>query len=189
MPIRTLRSGERIPTRPPKRYLNRDGYIRLRWHSEEGRGQHVEVYEHRVADGVVTDAPHVHHRNENRGDNEPGNLEPLTATEHRRRHRTIDRVEAVRRYEAGETTVVIAAGLGCSASTLSRVLRAEGVTMRHESVHKIPVDEERLRELHGQGVRVPGIAAALGVPEPSVRRAMRERGLAAFPAGRPRLNA
>lgn len=73
-----------MPCGEPKRYPNGDGYIRLRW--KVGIEQYVETYEHRVFDGVVTDAEHVHHRNEVRDDNSPENLEPMTAEEHNAHH-------------------------------------------------------------------------------------------------------
>lgn len=71
--IRSLKAGDPIPPGEPRRYLSSHGYVRLRW--KVGKRRYVEVYEHRVVDGVVTDAPQVHHHNRVKHDNRPENLE------------------------------------------------------------------------------------------------------------------
>lgn len=80
--IRTLRPGEEIPQGEPRRYKSSHGYVRLRW--KVGVAQYVETYEHRVVAGLPADQ--VHHRDEDKTNNDPTNLEVLTAVEHAKRH-------------------------------------------------------------------------------------------------------
>jgi HNH endonuclease len=82
--IRQLKAGEELPPGEPRRYVSGRGYIRLRWRL--GDGSYVEVYEHRVIDGRVTTAEQVHHKNRNRSDNRPQNLEHLSAEAHSAEH-------------------------------------------------------------------------------------------------------
>lgn len=98
MSIRTLKQGDPIPAGEPRRYLNDAGYVRLRW--KVGVEQYVEVYEHRLVMGMPPDDLHVHHRNRDRQDNRPENLEVLTWGEHRQRHLGEDRPEFARRRAA-----------------------------------------------------------------------------------------
>jgi hypothetical protein len=83
--IRTLRPGERVPETEPRRYSNDKGYIRLRW--LVGTQRYVETFEHRVFDGFVTTAEHVHHRNEVKWDNRLENRQPMTRREHGLHHK------------------------------------------------------------------------------------------------------
>lgn len=155
--IRQLKAGESLPPGEPKRYRNQQGYIRLRW--LVGPQSYVEVYEHRVFDGVVTDAEHVHHINHDRSDNRPENLERMTMAQHAQMHgeerkgdygryrsrhdqAKAERAEANRErrtalslemralYEAGYTTVDIATKYGIDSSGVSRRLRQVGTRMR-----------------------------------------------------------
>jgi 5-methylcytosine-specific restriction protein A len=82
--ITTIRSGEAVPAGEPKRYRSSHGYVRLRW--LVGPQEYLETYEHRVVDGFVTNAEHVHHDNRVKDDNSGENLVPLTAEEHNRLH-------------------------------------------------------------------------------------------------------
>lgn len=64
----------------PKRTVTANGYVRL-----------GGIYEHRAVAARLLGRPlgtdeHVHHRNGDRQDNRPENLEVLTAAEHVRRH-------------------------------------------------------------------------------------------------------
>jgi hypothetical protein len=81
---RTLKHGDSIPTVEPRKYLNRRGYVRLRW--LVGANDYVEAYEHRVVMGLPEDSVQVHHVNGVKTDNRPENLQLLTLTEHRRLH-------------------------------------------------------------------------------------------------------
>lgn len=184
MKIRTLRPGEPVPTTPPRRYHTTDGYIRLRW--KLGVGRYVETLEHRVVDGQVTTAEHVHHKNRIRDDNRPENLEYLDSQSHSTRHRSVDRAEVVRRYESGQSIVDLSLSMGRDTGALSRILRAEGVQMRTTSDYAARVDPDALRsECAKSGVRVPQVAEALGLTEAQVRRLMRVHGVPSFPAGNP----
>lgn len=82
--IRQLRPGERVPDSQPRRYISDHGYMRLRWHV--GIARYVETYEHRVFDGVVTTAEHVHHINGRKTDNRVENRQCMTADEHNAHH-------------------------------------------------------------------------------------------------------
>ncbi|WP_229434713.1 HNH endonuclease [Nocardia farcinica] len=157
MVIRQLKSGERVPDGEPARYPHQRGYIRLRWRI--GTNQYVEVYEHRVVDGVVTDAEEVHHVNGVKDDNRPENLQPMTKHEHAKHHgehatrsygpyRSREAMEKAERaaarraaraavsremrelYEAGMSTVEIGKRYGIDASGVSRRLRQVGTRMR-----------------------------------------------------------
>jgi hypothetical protein len=150
--IRSLRPGESIPESEPGRYRSSHGYVRLRW--LVGTQTYVETYEHRVVNGMVTTAEHVHHDNRVKVDNSTGNLVPLTAEEHnalhaaervgqrrwapyrserdyRRAERKVARLaakEEMRRMyvEEGVSTVEIARRLGIDPSNVSRALWSIG---------------------------------------------------------------
>lgn len=182
--IRQLRSGERVPEAPPRRYINKShGYVRLRW--RVGPARYVEAYEHRVSGGVVVDAEHVHHRNHKKDDNSPGNLAPLTAAEHARKHLIIDRAAVVRLYESGMSTQKVAERVGTNRGNVSRMLREEGIAPRRKADYSPSVSEEDLRAARSGFGSAPQIARHFGVPLSTIYRLMREYGIAAYPIGRP----
>lgn len=182
--IRSLRPGDPVPDSEPRRYINDQGYYRLRWRI--GVGEYVEAYEHRVFDGRVTTAPHVHHRNGVKTDNRPENLLETDPATHLAHHRRIDRAEVVRLYRSGFSTPEVGAELGCDAAQVYRILIAEGVTPRSigESL-RLDVDPETVRYLHSKGVRARRIAKALGVSATPVERIIGEMGLRPHRTGRP----
>ena len=102
--------------------------MRLRWRI--GPGELVEAREHRVVDGVVTSAHHVHHRNGMTGDNRPENLLEVDHAEHGAEHRLFDRTAASDMYLGGMTLKQVGGALGVHHVTVLRALRSAGVAIR-----------------------------------------------------------
>lgn len=129
--IQQLTAGDRIPPWPPRKFQNQRGYIRLRWQMPDGT--HIEVYEHRVKDGVVI-AGVMHHKNHDKTDNSPQNLEELDRVQHlkmhgiERRHFSTEHAKAL--YQSGLGIVQVGKALGVHHVTVMRRLKANGVTMR-----------------------------------------------------------
>lgn len=124
--IRQLKHGDPMPAGEPRRYANRDGYIRLRW--KVGPYAYVEAYEHRVVAGL--DAPAVHHRNRQTGDNSPDNLAAVTHLDHAAEHSRIDAPEAAALYAEGWSLIRLAKRYGVGNPTIMRFLKRRGVKMR-----------------------------------------------------------
>lgn len=181
--IRSLRPGESPPPTEPKRYPNSSGYIRLRW--RVGPGEYVEAYEHRVIAGEPVGQ--VHHRDHDKTNNDPSNLEVLTPADHARlHHMRHDADEMVRLYADGMSTPQVAAVLGCDAATVYRALVRNGVKPRSLSEsQRVEVDDERLTAMHEAGARSTAIAAKLGVSRGKVQTRVHELGLTPHPCGRP----
>lgn len=72
---------------------------------------------------------HVHHKNHDKLDNRPENLEVLTRAEHAKHHkpRIVDRGEVTALYASGLSTCEVARRLGVRQSTIYVILQAEGV--------------------------------------------------------------
>jgi superfamily II DNA or RNA helicase len=73
------------------RWIDPDGYVRKLAPTHHRADTHGYVYEHiLIAEGLVghpiTVDWHVHHRNANKADNSPENLEVLLASDHHRKH-------------------------------------------------------------------------------------------------------
>jgi hypothetical protein len=68
------------------------------------------------------------------------------------------------RYQAGQSTTSLARHFGCSPTTISKHLRACGVTLRLARFLSIPVDEATLRRLYlEERLPVKAIAAYFAV--------------------------
>jgi DNA-binding CsgD family transcriptional regulator len=145
--IRTLRPGEPCPSLDPRRYTSDSrGYVRLRW--KIGVTQYVETYEHRVVGGlVVTTSETVHHRNEIKSDNNPGNLEPLTRRDHALHHKRPSKWFPYRGFEAAW-----------------KAARAEN---RRFDIAK---RTEQMRAMSAQGMSTIAIGQALGIHPSAVSR-------------------
>jgi hypothetical protein len=134
---RTLAPGEEVPTDEPKRHVRRHGYVLLIWRI--GTRQYVQTYEHRVINGRVTTAEHVHHVNHDRADNRPENLRPLSAVEHAAEHGNPRWwVQAARMYSSGLSTYQIGKQLTRNPATVYRALIQLGVPLRKEARIAIP---------------------------------------------------
>lgn len=123
--IRRLRDDEPIPSAVPKRCKAR-GYIVLRW--KVGVRSYVEILEHRYVAG--RHMPHVHHKNHDKTDNSPDNLQPLTTLDHGAEHATVNFAEAAELYVNGWSLPRLARRYGVGSGNVLRGLRKRGVKMR-----------------------------------------------------------
>lgn len=126
--VHYLRPGEPIPKGEPKRYINVHGYAILRW--RVAPRTYVETLEHRVINGRVTTAEHVHHIDRNKLNNHPSNLLHMDASDHLHAHYRIPRADVARLYAAGYTTIEIAELYDTFPGNISRIVRGEGVPTR-----------------------------------------------------------
>lgn len=188
--IRTLRPYEPLPEGTPGRYANQQGYIRLRWRI--GPGEYVEEYEHRVVMGRPA-GMHVHHRDEDKVNNDPSNLVVLTPEEHAQLHGW-ERgwplplwAEARRLYEAeGWSLLEIRDALGMDNAVLSRGLRKRGVAMRPRRRYRtLDAHEAEIVEALKAGERVGALARQYGVRHIVVDAIRKRHGLPGRPPGRP----
>jgi 5-methylcytosine-specific restriction endonuclease McrA len=183
--ITQLRPGDTVPEAPPRRYPRKDGYVRLRW--KVAPNTYVETYEHRVFEGVVTRAEHVHHRNLTRGDNRLSNRQPLTAAEHaaeHARHVAPRRALIVKYYEAGATTTQIGRRLRLHPSWVQRQLDEAGIPRRPSGAPN-PLDEELALAMYRDGASPVKIARVLHVDTERVKQLARDAGLPPRRSGRP----
>ena len=183
--ITTLQSGESIPAGQPRRYRNGKGYVRLRW--KVAPNAYVETYEHRVIDGVITQAEHVHHRNRRRDDNRPANLQPLSATAHAEEHGRAARLRGnrvTRLYQQGLSTAAIGKRLQLHPSRVVRILRQRGVTPRTTTDYARRFDAVELVARYEAGQGATRIARDLGISYERVQRALAEAGCRRRGSGR-----
>lgn len=181
---RRLRPGEKVPPNEPRRYITRDGYRVLRW--KIGRREYVEQLEHRIRNGVVVDAQHVHHRNGDKLDNRPENLEFISARDHQSHHhpRSTDRAEVVRLYLSGLSTPMVAERLGTFPGNVSRILAESGIAAR--STHVLSPDEERAAaDALRSGVRASTVCESFQISRSTLGRIQRDHGVR-LPVGRPK---
>lgn len=184
--------GDPEGSRPPSPgYVTVNGYRKVPAAGHPVADRWGWAYEHRLvawsAHGPFPLSRQVHHRNGDKLDNRPENLEVLAPAQHRAEHRQIDDAEMRRRYEAGESTTDLAAATGFNAAAIYRsILRGGGRIRSISEANRTAVDDEALSHLHAlPGARVSNIAAGLGVSGAVVRRRMKELGLSSFPPGRP----
>ena len=182
--IRRLRPGEAIPLGEPRRYPTSDGYIVLRW--KIGVRTYLDALEHRIFDGRITTAEHVHHINHNTTDNRPENLEGFTSRTHRQKHGKIDWDKAWRLYEQGHSTTEVAEQLGSFAGNISRGLRQRGHTLRSSGFAKrLILDTEQIVDLFLAGMSPTRIGDRFGASDTPIRRILREAGIPPRLPGRP----
>lgn len=175
MPIRQLRPGEKIPAGQPRRYKSSNGYMRLRWRIAPNT--YVETYEHRVFEGAVTTAEHVHHLNHDRTDNRPENLEPLSAWEHYMEHASPYADEAIRLYQEGLSAGAVAEKIGIQRGQVYAFLEVRGIPRRKVSDYRPTDRDDQIRDLHSQGIRPAEIAERLETSPIQVRRALDRMGV------------
>lgn len=151
--------GYRVDHRPGHPLANKQGH----------------VLEHRLVAwetfGPFDPRCHVHHKDEDKLNNDPSNLVVLTPTAHGEEHGTIDRAEARRLYETGMTTTAVAAALGTHPGNVSRIIRQAGGTAR--VAYRAHDDEIERRYLAGASKH--SIAKALGISTWVVTRVVTER--------------
>src|SRR5262245_5515373 len=127
---RTLKHGEPIPVGEPGRYRDAAGYAILRW--KVAPSTYVECKEHRFVLGVPPDHFHVHHKDGNKANNDPGNLELLTHSQHSAEHqpRTWDIAQAARLYGAGLSLPDLGRIDGVHCTNILRGFQKSGVARR-----------------------------------------------------------
>ena len=164
--IRRLRPDEPVPDFPPRRYKSSHGYIRLRWLI--GVQEYVEEFEHRINAGRPPSWMHVHHRNGDKTDNRPENLEVLTAREHNRRH-----PENVEKALTARGLPPVGRSYAPYRSREAKA-RAERRLAREA---RRALEVERMAGMYAQGLTVVEIGKALGIDHSNVSRRLRAAGV------------
>lgn len=137
-----------------------------------------------MIDGRVTTAQAVHHRNHNKSDNRPENLQGLTRSEHGKAHGVIDRRHVAALYQSGMTTIEVAREVGTHPGNISRMLADVGVPAR--SVFKFTPEEEAqiAAEMAAVGYSAP-VRRRLGISRKLASRIANDHGVRLL-VGRPR---
>lgn len=190
MGIRRLTHGDEIPDSEPRRYSHSEGYVVLRW--KVGVEEYVEAFEHRVVMGLPPPHLHVHHRDGDKTNNSPDNLELMSVAEHSSHHaepkptvrwrrrngrralRGFPRHEAAQLYREGWSTTELADRYGVDASNISRGLRARGVEMRPPG-STTDADPDDIVWLYTHYVGGPTICDLLGCSDSTVKTVLRQR--------------
>jgi hypothetical protein len=120
------------------RRITSTGYVALYVPELAGPGRGPHVYEHRKIASEILGRPllkteHVHHKNGNRQDNRPENLEVVTTRVHGQKHTAWDVVEAAGLYAAGWSVVALGRRYQQNPTNILRRLRNFGVTFRTPS--------------------------------------------------------
>lgn len=161
--IRQLKPGEPVPDGEPRRYTSdRRGYVRLRW--RVGKGEYVETYEHRLIAGLP-DAD-VHHRDEQKDNNDPGNLEVLSKAEHAREH-GVAATAASRRVTEWQ-------GAKCQEAYDKKRRSAQRRAERARFL-------DQIAELYASGMSTTEVGTAVGRDASNISRALRRAGVAPRP--------
>lgn len=86
--------------------------------------------------------------------------------------------ELVTRYTAGESTTILARDYHCSPTTIAKVLRECGATVRSSLFQPIEIDEAMLRRLYlDERLPITTIAARFGVSVTTVGNKRRDGGI------------
>lgn len=160
MSIRTLRADEPVPDSPPARYIEGRGYARVRW--AIGDGEYVEEYEHRIVMGRPDGE--VHHRNGNKADNRPENLEVLTKSGHAHVHGAAARGN--RKY-----------GPHRSREAMEKAQKAEARRFAYRA------RALEMKRLYDAGVSTPAIAEVFGVSAATANASLQAIGVQMKNAG------
>ena len=125
-----LRAGDLIPDWPPRhRYQQLNGYVRLVWNVAPKFT--IIAAEHRVVAGLP--AVDVHHRNKNKADNDPANLEPLSKIDHARMHHPSaywNISEGARLYADGLSLRQLASRFGVGYASVKERLKKHNIPLR-----------------------------------------------------------
>ena len=121
----------------PEPFVRPNGYVQIYQPGHVLANAQGHVYLHRLvaweAFGPFDPSMHVHHKDHDRTNNDPTNLEIVTAEEHGRRHRVHDRNQALDLYESGLSTIEVARVMGTHAGNVSRFIREAGGSARRAS--------------------------------------------------------
>ena len=103
--------GENNPSWAGGRFVDSDGYVRISLPEHHRADSNGFVYEHIVvAEGVLGEPiyadRHVHHKNEDKADNAPSNLEVMSAGDHHRGHSPRAKLDGARSGKGGVVVVL-----------------------------------------------------------------------------------
>lgn len=147
----------------------------LRWSVEN-----CEVLEHRVFDGRVTTAAHVHHIDGNRSNNDRSNLVEMTPAAHGEAHRQHDYADIARQYAEGVNLPELARRTGINTGNLHRIITDQGVPTRDHS-KVTPEMEQALIDMMALGCRPVCWCERFGLARATATAVQRRHGLRAHP--------